>query len=83
MPNHLHSLIYTKNEEHVVNFIIGETKRFMSYEIVKRLENIRRHDLLKIMHDTLNPNEIRKKKLHNVFEPSADIKEILTEKFIR
>jgi len=43
MPNHLHGLIYTRNEVDTINFIIGETKRFMSYEIVKRLK--RRGDL--------------------------------------
>jgi hypothetical protein len=35
------------------------------------------------MRDSVNPNEVRKNKIHNVFQPSADIKEILTEKFIR
>jgi hypothetical protein len=83
MPNHLHSLVFTKNEKDEINYIIGETKRFMSYEIVKRLEKAGRTDLLKIMHYSVNPNEVKKNKIHNVFEPSADIKEILTEKFIR
>ena len=83
MPNHLHALVYTRNEVDTINFIIGETKRFMSYEIIKRLKKLKEHDLLKRMHDSVNPNEIKKKKLHNVFEPLADIKEIVTEKFIR
>ncbi|MDQ3022309.1 MAG: hypothetical protein M3R36_17325 [Bacteroidota bacterium] len=55
----------------------------MAYEIVQRLKKAGREDLLKIMHDSVNPSEIRKKKLHNVFEPSSDIKEMLTEKFMR
>ncbi len=38
MPNHLHTVIYTKNSEDTINLIIGETKRFMAYEIVKRLK---------------------------------------------
>lgn len=83
MPNHLHSLVFTKNDEDTINNIIGETKRFMAYEIVKRLKRIERKDLLKIMHDSVDPNEAKKNKIHNVFQPSADIKEILTEKFIR
>ncbi len=83
MPNHLHSLIYTNNELDTINFIIGETKRFMSYEIVKRLKKVDQKDLLKIMHESVNPNEVQKNKIHNVFEPSADIKQILTENFIR
>ncbi len=83
MPNHLHSLVFTKNEKDLINSIIGETKRFMSYEIVSRLEQNGRKDLLKIMHESVNANEVKKGKLHNVFEPSSDIKEIYTEKFIR
>ena len=83
MPNHLHSLVFTKNEKDVINFIIGESKRFMAYEIVSRLKKKGRTDLLKILHDSVTQNEIVKKKNHNFFEPSADIKEILTEKFIR
>ncbi|MBS1552351.1 MAG: hypothetical protein JST15_09830 [Bacteroidetes bacterium] len=83
MPNHLHSLVFTKNETKEINFHIGETKRFMSYEIVSRLKKRKRADLLKIMEDTVKPNESKKKKIHNVFQPSSDIKEIFTEKFIR
>jgi len=70
MPNHLHALIYTRNEIDTINFIIGETKRFMSYEIIKRLKKLGRFDLLGIMHDSVSPNEIKKNKIHNVFEPS-------------
>lgn len=83
MPNHLHSLVFTKSEEMTINFMIGETKRFMSYEIIKRLKKDGRNDLIKIMHDTVDLNELKKKKIHNVFEPSADIKEIVTKKFMR
>lgn len=83
MPNHLHSLVFTKNDEDTINDMIGETKRFMAYEIVKRLKRGGRKDLLKIMHDSVNPNEVKKNKKHSVFQPSEDIKEILTEKFIR
>ena len=80
--NHLHSLVFTKNEQDTINNIIGETKRFMAYEIVKRLRRGGRKDLLKIIHDTVGPNEAKKNKYHNLFQTSADIKEIVTEKFI-
>lgn len=55
----------------------------MAYEIVKRLNREGRNDLLKIMHETVSQNEELKGKIHNVFQPSEDIKEIVTEKFIR
>ncbi len=83
MPNHLHTLVYTKNEKETINDIIGETKRFMAYEIVKRLKKGWRNDLLKFIHDTVNPVDVRKGQIHNVFQPSSDIKEIVTEKFIK
>ena len=76
-------MVFTKNEEDFINYIIGETKRFMAYEIVKRLKREGRTDLLRIMHDSVDLNEAKKNKLHNVFQPSGDIKEIFTEKFIR
>ena len=83
MPNHLHSILYTKNEKILINNIIGETKKFMAFEIVKRLKKAGRNDLLKIMQESVTPNELKKNKLHNVFQPSAEIKEIVTEKFMR
>ncbi|MDQ3021923.1 MAG: hypothetical protein M3R36_15320 [Bacteroidota bacterium] len=39
--------------------------------------------MLEKMRYSVSLNEINKSKIYNVFEPSADIKEILTEKFIR
>ncbi len=82
MPNHLHLIVYTQNEKNTINDIIAETKRFMAYEIVKKLKIAGRNDLLKLLYDTVNPSERLKGKIHNVFQPSADIKRIVTEKFI-
>ncbi len=83
MPNHLHKIVYTENDEDTINDIIGETKRFMAYEIVKRLKKSGRKDLLKIMHESVEPRDSAKGQLHNVFEPSADIKRIVTEKLMK
>ncbi len=83
MPNHLHLLVFTITTDEVINNLIGDTKRFMAYEIVRRLKKIGRNDLLTLMRETVTLNERAKKKIHNVFRPSADIKEIITEKFIR
>ena len=83
MPNHLHMLVYMANTEKTINKIIGESKRFMAYEIVNRLKKLRRLDLLNLLGESVTQHERRKKKKHNVFRPSEDIKEIMTEKFIR
>ena len=82
MPNHLHKVVYSENSEDTINDIIGETKRFMAYEIVKKLKKSGRTDLLKMMHGSVNPRDAAKGQVHNVFEPSAGIKRILTEKFM-
>src|SRR5665647_1318298 len=38
MPNHLHVLIAFKNTGKTINSKVGNMKRFMAYEIVKRLQ---------------------------------------------
>jgi hypothetical protein len=38
MPNHLHALIAFRNTGQSINTIVGNGKRFMAYEIIKRLE---------------------------------------------
>ena len=38
MPNHVHALISFKATEQSINTIVGNGKRFMAYEIVKRLQ---------------------------------------------
>lgn len=83
MPNHLHTLVYTKNKKDTINQIVSESKRFMAYEIVKRLKKTGRNELLTIMHNSVNPNDVSKGQIHNVFQSSLDIKRIITEKFIR
>jgi len=38
MPNHVHALIYFSKTNKPINKIVGDGKRFMAYEIVKRLK---------------------------------------------
>ena len=42
MPNHVHALISFKATEQSINTIVGNGKRFIAYEIVKRLSGTRR-----------------------------------------
>ena len=83
MPNHIHLLVYTQNSERAINNIIGTGKRFMAYEIVKRLENYKRTDLLLNMAGAVTKSERKRNKKHEVFQDSLDCKEVITEKFIR
>ena len=82
MPNHVHMLIHVNGSEAKVNKILGNGKRFMAYEIVKRLKAINRIDLLKILSDNVSPEELARRKKHRVFEPSSDIKICYSRKFM-
>jgi len=45
MPNHLHLLIFV-NENENINKLLANGKRFLAYEIVKRLELQKQHEIL-------------------------------------
>ena len=83
MPNHLHMLAYTQNSERAINKIIGTGKRFMAYEIVKRLKKSGRTELLWKTADAVTLAERQRNKRHEVFQDSLDCKEVVTEKFVR
>jgi len=46
MPNHIHALIAFRNTGQSINAIIGNGKRFLAYEIVKRLKLLQATDVL-------------------------------------
>jgi hypothetical protein len=82
MPNHPHALIAFTHADASINTIIGNGKRFMAYEIVKRL--IAKGDL-----ETLNQliagvsnRDYKRGKLHEVFEASFDWKECRSSGFV-
>lgn len=83
MPDQLQTLVYSKNKQIPIVEIFSETKRFLAYEIVKRLEKLGRNDLLKIMHDSVSLLDANKGQKHNVFHTSCDIKKIVSEKILR
>lgn len=82
MPNHLHLLVYITESKSSINTILGNGKRFLAYEIVTRLEKVRREDMLQILASHVTDEERKRKKKHRVFEISSDIKPCYTEKFI-
>jgi len=82
MPNHLHVLAAFSNTTQSINTIIGNGKRFMAYEIVKRLEKQDNSHLLNQLTALVNNTDKSRGKLHEVFEPSFDWKECLTDDFI-
>jgi REP element-mobilizing transposase RayT len=82
MPNHLHFIVYYPETTININSIIGTGKRFMAYEMVKRLKELKKFDFLKKLENALTITDKKRNKLHQVFQPSFDLKELASEKFV-
>jgi REP element-mobilizing transposase RayT len=83
MPNHLHCMLYLPKEAPELFKIISNAKRFMAYEIVKRLKACNKESLLEKLEEGVKAKEGKKGKLHQVFKESYDAKECFNEVFIR
>jgi len=82
MPNHLHAIIHFNSVPFNLNSIISNGKRFMAYEIIKRLENAGNKNLLDKLHQQLTEREKKKGQLHKVFKNSFDAKAIISQAFL-
>ncbi len=80
MPNHLHALIGFSNSAKNINRIIENGKRFMAYDIIDKLKQ-KNEIILDQLSKAVNASDRKRGKLHEVFEPSFDIKECFTKKF--
>jgi putative transposase len=81
MPNHLHLLIFVNKNENI-NKLLANGKRFLAYEIVKRLDLQKQHPILEQLQLAVTAKEKERQKKHRVFEVSSDIKPCYTEKFL-
>ena len=82
MPNHLHCILYFSGEGFDLNKVISNGKRFMAYEIIKRLEENKETALLTTLSESLTEREKKKGQLHKVFKDSFDAKAIFSDKFM-
>ena len=82
MPNHVHVLLHFPKMPKSLNSIIGNAKRFLAYEIIKRLEEMKANNLLDALHGGVSKRESKKGQVHRVFEESFDAKECYTTEFI-
>ena len=82
MPNHVHATIAFRKTTKSINKIIGDGKRFIGYEIVNRLEQQDKKDILQQLQDAVNSSDKKKGKLHEVWEDSFDWKECNSSAFI-
>jgi len=60
MPNHVHVLLYFQEMPKSINIVIGNAKRFMAYEIIKRLEEKKENKLPDLLHDGVKKRESKK-----------------------
>ena len=81
MPNHVHALISFIDTKQSINTIVGNGKRFMAYEIIKRLENNHHNELLKQLSDSVEKHRKEKNKQHNVWIESFDWKDCHSNEF--
>jgi len=83
MPNHVHVLIGFRQNAKSINTVIGNGKRFMAYEIVKRIEQAGEHSTLTKLMEGVSSRDQKRGKLHEVFVPSFDWKDCRSNRFIK
>lgn len=83
MPNHLHALIAFSKTDQSINTAIGNGKRFMAYELIKRLKEMNKEDILAQISGWVNKTDRLRNKKHEVFEPSFDRKECYSIAFMK
>ena len=82
MPNHVHVLIGFKNSGIQLNKIIGSGKRFMSYDIMNRLQILDDKECLSVLANSVSKSERNDGKRYRVWQKSFDWKECKSDKFI-
>ena len=82
MPNHIHTLISFTETHQRINTIVGNGKRFMAYEIIKRLNNNNETQLLTQLAASVEANRKLNNKKHEVWQISFDWKECNSNRFI-
>ncbi len=81
MPNHVHATIAFKKIKKNINKIIGDGKRFIGYEIVKRLKEKNETALLNKLAAAVNNSDKAKGKLFEIWEDSFEWKECFGDEF--
>ena len=67
MPNHIHALLYFSATDKSINKIVGDGKRFIAYEIVKRLKEEGRDDILIRLQDAVEASDSQRGKKHEAW----------------
>ena len=81
MPNHIHVMITFSPIDESINAIIGNGKRFMAYQIIKRLSNNKEVDILFSLSENIEAKRKSNNNKHNVWELSFDWKKCDSNEF--
>ena len=82
MPNHIHCVLSFPEKGFSLNTVVSNAKRFMAYEIIKRLSANGEHEILHKLRNGLTQSKRDKGQMHSVFRPSFDAKAITSWKFL-
>ncbi|MGN6399081.1 MAG: transposase [Flavisolibacter sp.] len=82
MPNHVHLLLHYTGEGCLLNTLIGNGKRFMAYEIIKKLKEKGEETLLKTLKEGVQAKDREKGQLHVVWKDSFEVKQCRTKAFL-
>jgi len=82
MPNHVHLLLYLTDDQVDLNKVISNAKRFMAYDLVKRLKEQNNQTLLATLSNACSEKEKAKGQLHKAFEVSFDAKVVYSFDFL-
>ena len=82
MPNHLHFIINTPKKNVALDKLVSNGKRFIAYEIVKRLKQQGALNILKALEQAVTPSDRKRGKLHQVFKASFDARRIYSEEML-
>lgn len=82
MPNHVHCILFFPNKDYDLNKIVGNGKRFMAYELIKRFQEKGLSKILSQLKEGLTKRDIARNQKHKVFEGSFDAKPVHHRKFL-
>ncbi len=82
MPNHVHCLLFFPTDQFDLSKIMANGKRFMAYEIIKRLQATDAGKILMQLQEGLTSKQIEKGQNHRVFEESFDAKPVYHRDFL-
>jgi REP element-mobilizing transposase RayT len=83
MSNHVHVMIGFRTSRTSINTLVANGKRFMAYELVKKLEVQGKKEMLELLASYVTKTERLQNKKHTVFQPSFDWKECFSLPFMK